>query len=95
MYTAFTVMGDVYAKIFWVADERISGNGGVARHGALCEARHAMPVMRSMSGRVWSGAPTPPPRNATGGGVARTRRGGNATRVALTQRFTRCAAQHQ
>ena len=67
MYTAFTVMGDVYAKIFLVADERMSGNGGVARQGALCEARHAMPVMRSMSGRVWSAAPTPPPRNAEGG----------------------------
>ncbi len=51
--------------------------------------------MRSMSGRVWSAAPTPPPRNATGGGVARTRRVVNATRVALEQRFTRCAAQHR
>jgi hypothetical protein len=45
MYTAFTVMGDVYAKIFWVADERMSGK--VGGHGALCEASHAMPVMRS------------------------------------------------
>jgi len=61
MYTAFTVIGDVYAKIFLVADERMSGKWGGARQGALCEARHAMPVMRSMSGRVWSAAPTPPP----------------------------------
>ena len=63
--------------------------------GALCKASHAMPVMQSMSGRVWGAAPTPPPRNAEGWGVARTRRGVKATRVASAQRFTRCAAQHR
>ena len=46
MYTAFTVMGDVYAKIFWVADERMSGNGGGSQAGRVMrgkarEARYA------------------------------------------------------
>lgn len=43
-----------------------------------------MPVMRSMSGRVWSAAPTPPPRNAEGG-VLRERDVAE-TRHALRQR---------
>jgi hypothetical protein len=37
MYTAFTVIGDVYAKIFLVADERMSGKWG----GELGMARYA------------------------------------------------------
>lgn len=78
MYTAFTVIGDIYAKIFLVADERMSGKWGGR------QARHAMPVMRSMSGRVWSAAPTPPPRNAEGG-VLRERDVAE-TRHALRQR---------
>ncbi len=50
MYTAFTVTGDVYAKIFWVADERMSGRGGGGK-GALCKARHAMTARRVMQGK--------------------------------------------
>ena len=50
MYTAFTVIGDVYAKIFWVADERMSGKGGVVvRNGwrvNLNGSRYARPVMQ-------------------------------------------------
>ena len=43
MYTAFTVMGGVYAKIFWVTDERMNGNGGAGRvmQGKPRDARYA------------------------------------------------------
>ena len=39
MYTAFTVMVDVYAKIFWVADERMSGNGGGSQAGRVMRGK--------------------------------------------------------
>jgi len=31
-------MGDVDEKIFWVADERMSGDGGGGMRGPLCKA---------------------------------------------------------
>jgi hypothetical protein len=66
-------MGDVDEKIFWVADERMSGDGGGRYARPVMQG--IRPVMRSTSGRVRSAAPTLPPRNAEGGGVALTQRG--------------------